>query len=558
MNKILNKSKLSKCRHYSKILFVSILSFQMIQFFSSEETFVQAAERIDFTYNSIPISITTQDLDAFSKNKKTSDSFEFYINYIEPKKRQDLLEFLTTKYEYSPFVVNRFLKEPIVTKILSRMGNFITTPFDENGARYLKIALLKSAASHSGFTVLDVVRNFPFDMQLDIESIIKINQENQSLKTETQNLILKIKDQANKEARAASPPNFKQLPNLKIQGKFKFKYHSLSLYDRSRNRKFKADLYVPIENMPYKIPIIVIENGMAGKLNRLDYLAKHLASHGFAVAISAHPGSDDQKLDAFVKGLSNEIFAASEFIDRPRDVSYLLDELGRLNQSNFKTTLQTNNVGVIGFSMGGSTALALGGSTINFKQLEQDCGSNLNLNNLSLFVQCRALDLPRKNYDLRDPRVRSLFVLFPFSRSIYGNEGMQQIAIPVLWQVLTDDISTPMVLEQIPSFNELGSQHKYLTILSGFSHFDQKFMQRSLSKKLKENEKREPEEIKTGLNQFSLAFFKTYVEKDSRYLPWLQSAYVKAMSKNSQFDVEFVQSLPKTVFSRSAVVPETK
>lgn len=83
-------------------------------------------------------------------------------------------------------------------------------------------------------------------------------------------------------------------------------------------------------------------------------------------------------------------------------------------------------------------------------------------------------------------------------------------------------------------------------------------MQQSLSKKFKGNEKREPEEIKTGLNQFSLAFFKAYVEKDSRYLPWLQSSYVKAMSKNSQFDVEFVQSLPKTVFLRSATVLETK
>lgn len=551
---------LNKANLFQRVYFraLAVLSFQIVQVLFFRSITVQAAERVNFNYNSIPFSITTQDLDAFSKNRKASDSFEFYINYIGLENRKNLLEFLTTKYEYSSLAVNRVLQEPVMTNVLSRIGNLITTPFDKNGARYLKIALLKSAASPSGFTVLDVVRNFPFDIQIDLENIIKINQENQSLKTETQNLILKIKSQANKEAKAASPPNFKQLPNLKMQGKFKFKYHSLLLYDRSRNRKFKANLYVPVENKPYKIPIIVIENGIGGKLNRWDYLAKHLASHGFAVAISGHPGSDDQKLDAFVKGLSNEIFAASEFIDRPRDVSYLLDELGHLNQSNFKNTLQTNNVGVIGFSMGGATALALGGSTINFKKLEQDCGSNLNLNNLSLFVQCRALDLPRKNYDLRDTRVRSLFVLFPFSRSIYGNDGMRQITIPVLWQVLTEDTTTPMVLEQIPSFDELGSQHKYLTILSGFSHVDLKFMQRSLSKKLKENEKREPEEIKTGLNQFSLAFFKAYVEKDSRYLPWLQSAYVKAMSKNSQFNVEFVQSLPRTVFSRSAIVPETK
>ena len=482
----------------------------------------------------------------------------FYINHVSPEQRKSLLEFLTTNYGYSPLVINRVLQEPMAAHVLRRIGDFIKTPFDKNGSRYLKIALLKSAASAKGFTTLDVIRNFPYDIQLDVESIVKINSESQSLKKETQNWISRIKSQADKEARTEALPNFKLLPNLKMPGHFKYSYHGLSLYDRPRKRSYKADLYVPIENKPYTTPIIVIENGLGGKLNRLDYLAKYLASHGFAVAISGHPGSDDQKEHAFIQGSSNEVLAATEFIDRPRDVSYLLDELGRLNHSKFKDALRTNDVGVIGFSLGGTTALSLGGSTINFKQLEQDCGSNLNLNNLSLFFQCRALALPRKTYSLRDPRVKSLFVLFPFSRSIYGDEGMKQITIPVLWQVLVDDNTTPMVLEQLPSFNELGSQNKYLAIVSGFAHFDLKFMQRSLSKKFKGDEKREPEQIKSGLNQFSLAFFKTYLEKDNRYLLWLQSAAVKAMSKNSPFGVEFIKSLPATKSSVSEAPLEIK
>jgi predicted dienelactone hydrolase len=548
----------SSPRSYLKILFVSIFLSQIIQIFSSREIPAQAAERINFTYNSIPISITTQDLDNFSKNNKTSESFEFYINHVSPEQRKSLLEFLTTNYGYSPLVINRVLQEPMAAHVLRRIGDLIKTPFDKNGSRYLKIALLKSAASPKGFTTLDVIRNFPYNIELDVESIVKINRESQSLKKETQDLTSRIKRQADKEARTESIPNFKLLPNLKMLGRFRYGYHSLSLYDRSRKREYKADVYVPIENKSHTIPIIIIENGLGGKLNRLDYLAKYLASHGFAVAISGHPGSDDQKEHAFIHGSSNEVLAATEFIDRPRDVSYLLDELGRLNHSKFKDTLRINDVGVIGFSLGGTTALALGGSTINFKKLEQDCGSNLNLNNLSLFFQCRTLALPRKTYSLKDPRVKSLFVLFPFSRSIYGNEGMKQITIPVLWQVLVDDNTTPMVLEQVPSFNELGSQNKYLTIVSGFAHFDLKFMQRSLSKKFKGDEKREPEQIKSGLNQFSLAFFKTYLEKDNRYLPWLQSAAVKAMSKNSPFGVEFIKSLPATELSVSESSPEIK
>jgi predicted dienelactone hydrolase len=65
-----------------------------------------------------------------------------------------------------------------------------------------------------------------------------------------------------------------------------------------------------------------------------EYLAQQLASYGFAVAVPEHPGSNSEQLRSLLAGRSDEVTQPREFIDRPLDVKYLLDELERLDAAN--------------------------------------------------------------------------------------------------------------------------------------------------------------------------------------------------------------------------------
>ncbi|NET40039.1 MAG: dienelactone hydrolase, partial [Cyanothece sp. SIO1E1] len=200
-----------------------------------------------------------------------------------------------------------------------------------------------------------------------------------------------------------------------------------------------------------------------------DY-AQHLASYGYVVAIPQHPGSDFGQIQAMLAGGSQEVFKLSEFIDRPLDVTFLLDELERYNRVHFQDKLDLQAVGVMGHSFGGYTALALAGATIDFAKLEQACGPILGELNLSLLLQCRALNLPRKVYNFRDQRVKAVLPVNPVSSKVFGPQGLSQIRIPVFMVAGSADKAAPAILEQIGVFPWLTTPERYLALIKDKPH----------------------------------------------------------------------------------------
>jgi len=98
--------------------------------------------------------------------------------------------------------------------------------------------------------------------------------------------------------------------------------------------------------------VIVISHGLGSDRTSFEYLATTLASYGFAVAVE-HPGSNAQQLRSLLAGRANEVTEPNEFINRPLDVKYLLDELERRDKSDPSFQLNLQQVGVIGQSLGG-------------------------------------------------------------------------------------------------------------------------------------------------------------------------------------------------------------
>ena len=264
---------------------------------------------------------------------------------------------------------------------------------------------------------------------------------------------------------------------------------------------------------------------MGAKRDRFEELANYLASSGFGVVIPDHPGSDRRRQKAFLKGLYQENFAATDFIDRPLDISYILDRLEELNGDRFNNRLDLGHVGLFGYSIGGTTGLSLAGAEFDFTRLEQDCAQPLNLLNISILYQCRALELPRTKQSFKDDRIKAAYMFVPFGRSIFGEGLQQEISIPVMFQVVDQDFLTSLLEEQVPLFNSLG-QDSYLVISEKLPHSNA-----TLSEEAQLSQAETSQVAKTYQNLLSLVFFQSYVAEDPSYIPYLSAEYLQAIAQ---------------------------
>ncbi|BAZ32731.1 hypothetical protein NIES4074_52380 [Cylindrospermum sp. NIES-4074] len=278
------------------------------------------------------------------------------------------------------------------------------------------------------------------------------------------------------------------------------------------------------------------------------YLASHLASHGFAVVVPNHPGSDAQQLKSLLSGHVNEVAAPGEFKDRPLDVKYILDQLEKSNQSDtrFQGKLNLQQVGVFGHSFGGYTALALAGAKINLEQLQQDCQPELLQEtwNMSLLLQCRALELSGEEFNLRDERVKAAIAVNPITSSIFGKAGLSHIQTPVMVIGSSEDTVAPALYEQIIPFSWFANSHKYLVMLVGATHFSTIGNSNPGSEQvaLPVDMVGDAPQARCYMNVLSLPFFQTYVAGMSQYNPYLNATYTKTISSKS-LGLSFVQAL---------------
>ncbi|UIE39691.1 alpha/beta hydrolase [Leptodesmis sichuanensis] len=514
----------------------------------------QAAERVNFNYGPLDFSVSVRSLEAFAKDGTVNSDLAFLINRLKPEQREKFRSFLTSRYQFSPVLMAQFFYSSLGERLLMYLGELIQAPANQNGFYGIRAALIQAAADPNGFSAIGFMQKFPTNIRLNTQRILQQWNQISAVMQETETYITTLK-QTSSAIKATEPAiDFGKLPNLQDPGPYQYVKQTRTLQDDSRQRQFIVDLYLPNVPEGSSSPLVVFTNGIGTRLDLYGYLAQHLASYGFAIAIPQHPGSDDLQQQAFLKGMSREMFQATAFIDRPLDITYLLNELERLNPSEFKNQLNLKQVGIFGNSFGGDTALAVAGARMNFKQLAADCSPKKNLVNLSLLVQCQALQLPHKDYNFRDPRIKAASVLFPGSNSLYGQNGLNQITIPVLWGAVSKDIFSPLVLEQLPAFNGLRTPDKYLVVAEGIDHLNLNFYALRTLKTMDQASAdavtlKAPEAAKLYLKALNLAFFQVYLADRAEYRPYLTASYAQAISQDS-YTFVFLQSLAGVYSSR--------
>ncbi|MDP5339671.1 MAG: alpha/beta hydrolase [Nodularia sp. (in: cyanobacteria)] len=515
------------------------------------------AERISFFYPPYgEFSLSVDSLETFAKSGKITDEFAFYASRANAQQLAQLRELLQQQFNVTPTLVSQVTYSPIGEDLIKRLGSLIRTESKQNGFFALRGALILAAADSEGLTVVNLLRQFPSrTMRLSFTEGLKLVDDLLQVLQKRDEVVAWIQQEAiASTAKVANPTiDWSQMPDLRSPGSFTWQRQELTLRDRSRDRIIPTHIYIPAataltspEDPSPPFPLIVISHGVASDRSSFAYLAEHLASYGFAVAVLEHPGSNAERVERYLTGLAGPL-EAKEFINRPLDIKFLLDELEYMTKSNsdLQGKLNLQQVGAIGHSFGGYTVLSLAGANINFEQLQKDCGDNISSFNLSLFLQCQVTELAAQDYQLQDERIKAILAINPLSSSIFGESEVSQIQVPVMLVASSQDIATPIVSEQVRPFSWLATPDKYLVLIENATHFS------AIAEPTPGNNVLpipptllgpNPAPAYGYLKALNVAFWQTYLLNRPEYASYLQPSYAQYLSQ-APLNLSLLQSL---------------
>ena len=494
------------------------------------------AERIYVTYGAVEVSVPIESLALFAKEGKIDSNLDGFAQYANESQLAGIRSALQAKAEISQVTIAQFLYTPQGEVLLKRLGRLIQTKARQPGFYAIRAALILAASDPEGLTIVNVMRKFPtYGIRIDIARGLGIANELTSLINRSNQTIAGIAQLSEAQAALQStiPPAVRLQPQL--PGPYSWKKSSVTLTSPNRDRTFNMDIYLP-QRSRQPAPVVVISHGLGSDRISFQYLAKHLASYGFAVAVPEHPGSNAQQIQNLVTGRSNQLAAPAEFINRPLDIKDLLDYLTKLSTTDpaYQGQLDLQRVGVIGQSFGGYTALALAGAGINFAQLENDCQLENETWNLSLLLQCRARTLERDQYNFGDPRIKAAIAINPIVSSILGETNLSKIKIPVMLIAGSADTVAPALLEQIQPFTWLTSPNKYLVLMNNGTHFSTiEESPQSLFLPPAEAIGPEPALARRYVSGLSLAFMESFLNNKSNFRPYLEPSYALSISEDT-------------------------
>ena len=281
--------------------------------------------------------------------------------------------------------------------------------------------------------------------------------------------------------------------------------------DETRQRDVPVKIWHPAGDGPF--PVIVFSHGLGGTRDSYAYLGQHWASHGYVCVHVQHVGSDDavwrdnpQAMQAMQRAASDR----DNLINRPKDISFSIDELTRRNAQEgwpLNSKLDLGSLGVAGHSFGAYTALCAAG-----RDLVAPLGVKL---------------------EVSDPRVKAALAMSPQGHEPETkNDTWSEFACPCFHMTGTKD-SSPINGDSKPAerripYDTIDRADQYLLILDGGTHMA--FSDTGLGLG------RDPADhplIQSG----STAFFDAYLRHDEQALAWLKGGgFAAELAKNGTFE----------------------
>ena len=511
-----------------------------------------AAEKITFF---VPIfgefQISVEDLAVFAEEGEITPQLAYYANRLDPKTLEQLRKILQTRIAVEPIAVYRLTNTPIGEDFLQRLGNLIYTHPERNGLFAIRAALIQASIEPEGLTPINFLRHFPTtEIQLNTDLIFSLVKEAENFFQYKDTSVEAIALQAQEEIITQRNLDLSTAPDLSQQGEYLVNKRAItfSINDiRQTNKGFTGDyqlnldIYAP-ESFNEPAPLVIIAHGLGSERSEFAYLAEHLASYGYIVVVPEHIGSDGSYQQAYLQGEVSVGFSPLEFYSRPRDITHLLDELEQ--HPDYQQKINWTQIGILGHSLGGTTALLTSGAPLNLARLADVCTPDYFSLNISILLQCRASRLPPGEYDFQDKRIKAVAVFNPVTSSVLGIESLEQIDIPTLIMGGTMDLVAPYIDEQMHPFLWLNTSNKYLaTIVNGshsFGHLDQNDANiLGVNTFLKTPR---PDLGRKYLKSLSLGFFEAHIKDRPEAINYLTSGYAKKIS-NPELPLHLITSL---------------
>ncbi|MBP0004930.1 MAG: alpha/beta hydrolase [Cyanobacteria bacterium SBC] len=531
-----------------------------------------AAERITLTYGSLNRSIPVASLETFAETGEAPADLETYLDYLNETQRQQLRQLLQQRIDESPAVVSRFTYSGMGEAFLQRIGQGIQTDSSLNGFHALRSAMILAASEPNGLTFLGILRQFPTPaLKIDARVVLQLAEELVRLSVEREAAISILALATQQEAKN-DDTDFSQLPDLQKRGNQSVEFRELEIFVNApratpwgvvESYHLPVDVYLPDDGRA--APLILLTHGMGSTRRQLAYLAEHLASYGFAVAVPEHFGSSSDYLAAFLRGELRDLILPEEYASRVRDIQATLDELERLTatEDGWLDRIDVENTGVMGYSFGGTTALSVAGAPLNETQLNRDCVEQPQPTfNFSVLLQCRASSIAPANF--RDSRIRAVFSVYPSTSTIFGRESLAEIDVPTFVVSGSHDTLVPAVAEQIQPFEALTTPHRYLAVMVPGTHFSTEIGDLSRLPTFLVGRTRPDPEIGRGyLNALSVAFFQRHLAQNTDYDVYLNAAYAEFISQeplnfylksiDDRIDLWYTQQIGSHLLSRSLI-----
>ena len=511
-----------------------------------------AAEKVTF---SVPIfgqfSLLVADLEKYADSGEVTPKLAFYTKFLDPIAFQQFRHILQTSLIDDPVTVYRLTNTPLGEEILTRLGTLIYTHPERNGIYAIRAALIAGTAEPEGLTLLNFFRHFPTqEIQLNTASAISLFQEMKHLFKDRETTIKAIAEASKQEialSQDSSSLNRQKFTNLSQSGQYQTRHQKITLtVDNSRQTslgfndsyELKAEMYLPLEQNQ-RAPLIVIDHGFGAKAADYQELAKHLASYGYIVALPEHSSRINNEQQAV---LSTEVavnFSSVEFYRRPKDITQLLNELEK--HPDFSQQINWSEIGIMGHSLGGTTALLVSGANLDWDKIQNVCSQDNFLFNVSLFLQCRAKNLPPGDYNFRDSRIKAVMALNSIGSVVLSQKSMSKITIPTLIVGGTQDFIAPFVNEQVYPFVWLDTTHKYLATIVGGGHVSRTSQSNATAVEdvfLPSNSIGDQDYLKA----LSLAFFEAHVRDRSEYQSYLTADYAQKIS-HPELPLRLIRSL---------------
>lgn len=504
----------------------------------------QAAENLVVRYGPLEESATLAELKKAAETGELPASLGTYNKRLSKEQRNFLIKGLKAKVPINVVTLNRLLNTQLGQTVLQDIATALDRQ-DDAGVQAVRAGLLLAASSEQGLSVLNFIAAYPSqDLKINLPQALTVGRSLNMAFWRTQQFMFamtpRLEPSKIKIDRSVDPTQ---------PGQEKVQILNLNLNDEKRQRNIPVDVYWSSSATTEK-PVIVFSHGYGLVRSDLKYLAEHLASHGYVVAALEHPGSN------FTANKGLDSLKPQEFLHRPQDVSFVIDELAKINQATdnpLQGKLATNNVMVVGFSFGGTTALALAGGELQISSLRQSCEQKQSQLNLTQNFLCRAKELPENSYQLRDERVKKIVALNPATSILFGESGLTKVQVPALVFTSSADDITPAFSEQISSFAKIPAP-KWLAAAVGGSHLsvidpiitDSELGKARLSFSRREVVGKKAEDVRKYVKALTLAMAAQSTPEAGKYAVFLTPAYAQIAS-TPLFPFRLLTDIPAAV-----------